>query len=93
MSAIHREELKVRVYAEYSDGRYTLVLWTSEHEDADLPYVEILESEWREYVSHMASDREWQRFLCDLDNDLFHLHKRLRLNHLKNTSRKVKHGA
>jgi len=65
------DEPKVKVRVNYSDGVHTARLYTEKHAAAGLVYVEMSESDWRDYVSFMDECREWDQYLVTLDNEKY----------------------
>lgn len=61
--------MKVRV--DYSDGHYTLELYTWDHEEAGLAYVEIADGNWRDYQLHLKECLVWHAYCRDIDNELY----------------------
>jgi hypothetical protein len=61
----------MRVRINYRDGNYSMEAYTDGHAKAGLAYVEVDESDWREYRDYIETAVGWNRFLVGLDNEQY----------------------
>jgi hypothetical protein len=61
--------MKVRVHQR--NGHYWLQRWTQAHARVGRSFVEISDSDWRDYQAYVASAREWNEWMQRLESEQY----------------------
>jgi hypothetical protein len=54
---------------DFTDGRFTLESYSAQHARKKRATLEVNFHLWQLYQKHLETDRHWQQFIAQLDND------------------------